>query len=304
MKSVRKWIRDVFGFSGNEINGFMILLPLMVVLICSEPVYHTWVATEQRVSNDSVKLDSIATQWNALQIELIKDGDTPDSLFAFDPNTVQEQDLRKLGFTEISAKRIAAYRRKGGVFRVKADLLRIYGLDSALYNQLYGYIRLPTRLLPARGQERVFYSPRSGFRNENEVAQKFDLNTADSLLLKSVYGIGSRLAARVIKFRESLGGFVNTDQLFEVYGLDSITVTRLLDVCFIEKNFTPEKININTADEQRLSAHPYVRYKLARLLVSYRFQHGDFREVSDIKKLSAIEPQKVERLLPYLKVKD
>jgi len=97
---------------------------------------------------------------------------------------------------------------------------------------------------------------------------------------------------------------VRPDQLFEVYGLDSVTVSRLLDVGTIASDFTPDKININTASEKRLSMHPYISYRLARALVSYRFQHGDFPDVNDIKKLSALEPGELDRVLPYLKVKD
>ena len=297
MKSIRKWIRDIFGFSGNEINGFLILIPLMVLLLISEPLYHGWVARRgyQDAVRDSVLLDSLAMTWaggerrnRSLQdVEKI-------SLFPFDPNTASVEELRNLGVDERSATYIAAYRRKGGVFRVKSDLMRIYGLDSSLYKRLYSYISLPPRRLPDSSIKRA----------KKEVTGKFDINTADTLQLKSVYGIGSRLAARIVKFRDALGGFVKREQLSEVYGLDSMTVRRLLEVSFIDADFIPEKININSADEEKLSTHPYIRYKMARLLTSYRFQHGDFTEVTDIKKLSAIESFEVDRLLPYLKVRD
>jgi DNA uptake protein ComE-like DNA-binding protein len=300
MKSVRKWIRDLFGFSGNEINGFLILIPLVLVVVISEPVYHRWVAAQP---SDEVKdravLDSLIAGW-----ELQKVGSAPVGEnfvpFDFDPNTAPVADLRKLGLSENSATHIAAYRRKGGVFRVKSDLLRIRGLDSSLYKRLYSHITLPTR----RSSRPRDTGGKASSWLKKEVRQKFDINTADTLQLKSVYGIGSRLAARIVKFRDGLGGFIRTDQLFEVYGLDSMTVKRLRDVCFIHADFVPEQININTADEKTLSAHPYVRYKLARLLVSYRFQHGDFTTATDIKNLSVITPEELERLLPYLKTKD
>ena len=112
------------------------------------------------------------------------------------------------------------------------------------------------------------------------------------------------LAARIIRFRDGLGGFVTPTQLNEVYGLDSVVIKRLLKVGFIKADFVPQKININTSDESMLSRHPYIRHKIARSLVSYRFQHGDYVEVSDIKKLSVIQKEEFERLLPYIKVKD
>jgi competence protein ComEA len=295
MKSARKWIRDAFGFSSNEINGFLILVPLMMIIAVSEPAYRWWVSGETRnYSKDAQMLDSLVAGWESA------DKKPPSGLirFPFDPNTVSEEHMLELGFSETSTNRIAAYRRKGGVFRTKSDLLKIYGLDSTLYKQLYDYIRLPATRLPAPSQ-----AQRGAFAKtweKRQVRQRFDINTADTLLLKRIYGIGSRLALRIIRFRDALGGFVHKEQLYEVYGLDSVVVERLLEFSFIAEDFEPEKININMADQERLSGHPYISRKLAQRILSYRFQHGDFIDANDIKKLSAIENENLERLLPYV----
>ena len=304
MNSVRKWIRNIFGFSGNEINGFLVLIPLMLVLVFSEPLYRAWIAGRERsYPEDSWKLDSLVAVLGSRPLQSSEVSAAGQiSHFSFDPNTAKVEDLLQLGFSPTSANRIAAYRRNGGVFRVKSDLMKIYGLDSTLYKQLYDYITLPTRRLvqpnPAKAQSR----PES-FR-VRRMERNFDLNTADTSLLKTVYGIGPTLAARIVKFRDGLGGFVSARQLNEVYGLDSTVVTRLLDRGFIETGFIPKQINLNTATETELSRHPYARFNMARVIVNYRFQHGDFTDASDIKKLSALKPEEVERLLPYLKVKD
>lgn len=297
MNSIRQWIRDLFGFSGNEINGFVILIPIMVACVFSEPLYRRFTGPQKDNMRDSITLDSLVRSWG-------NPGTPPvfTEPFPFNPNTAAVAELRTLGFDETSSTRIAAYRSKGGVFRVKSDLLKIYGLDSTLYKQLYAFIRLPAAL-PAktrtatavnRGETKEWTSLNS--------TPDFDINTADTLLLKTVYGIGPRRAARIVKFRESLGGFVKMEQLYEVYGLDSTVVKELQEACFIKKDFIPKKIDINDASEKDLASHPYIRYKLARLLVSYRLQHGDFLEPNDIKKLSAMPSEEVDRLLPYITV--
>jgi len=301
MNSIRKWIRNVFGFSGNEINGFLILVPLMLVLIFSEPLYHSWIANgERHYADDNRILDSLVAVWDK-EVPESREGSflREVSFFTFDPNTVSVNDLMKLGFPESLANRVAAYRQKGGVFRIKSDLMKIYGLDSTLYKQLYSFIRLPSGKYPATNHGTAPEPSKNRDADSN-----FDINTADTTLLKTVYGIGPVLAARVLKFRDALGGFVLPDQVYEVYGLDSMVVMRLLKVCFIRPDFVPEQININTADEKLLSRHPYIRYSTATALVKYRFQHGDFTSVSDIKKLAATHAKEMERLLPYLKLKD
>ena len=299
MKAARKWIRDAFGFSTNEINGFLILVPMMTLIVVSEPAYRWWVSGQTRdYSRDTQMLDSLVAKWES-------DANQPPSgyvRFPFDPNTVNKEEMRVLGFPEALSKRIAAYRQKGGLFRIKPDLLKIYGLDSTLYKQLYDYIQLPAARVPAASQPRGGVSADTWGRRQ--VRQSFDINTADTLLLKTIYGIGPRLAVRIVRFRDALGGFVEKDQLYEVYGLDSVVVERLLKVSFIAEDFVPVKININQADKERLSAHPYISWKLAQRILSYRFQHGDFMEVNDIKKVLAIENKNLERLLLYISTTD
>ncbi|MEO5602688.1 MAG: helix-hairpin-helix domain-containing protein [Cyclobacteriaceae bacterium] len=304
MNSLKKWIRDIFGFSGNEINGFLILIPLMVILIFSEPIYSSFIAhTERNDDQDKIVLDSLLSLLKNDQPAPTQPGSQRFHSFPFNPNTAPLDTLLKLGFSETSANRIAAYRAKGGSFRIKSDLLKIYGLDSTLYKQLYGNILLPS-LRKQRKQETAYRSQftRKGTLKTKGEKPSFDLNVADTLLLKTVYGIGSKLASRIIKFRNGLGGFIQSEQLKEVYGLDSMVVNRLTKMSFIAAGFTPVKLNINTASEEQLSAHPYIRYKTARVLITYRFQHGDFKEVHDIKKLQVITQEEVEKILPYISV--
>lgn len=305
MNSIRKWIRDIFGFSGTEVNGFLILLPLTAVLVLSEPIYRRWVISRDRQYADDIeKLDSLVAAWDNDLKKPVLELEPPVSLFPFDPNTLSVAELRSLGFPEHSAKRIAAYRLKGGVFRVKSDLLKIYGLDSTLYKQLYKYIQLPSNRLVLNESGKPHNRPETKAFERTQQSITFDINTADTTLFKTVYGIGPRLAARIVKFRESLGGFIKKTQLYEVYGLDSLVVDRLFKVGFIEEGFIPAKINVNAADEEALARHPYIRYKFARALISYRYQHGDFQQASDIKKLSVINASELERLLPYIKLND
>jgi competence protein ComEA len=286
MKNVlKRWVRNVFGFSGKEINGFLILLPLMVILIASEPVYRMWLqqAEPMILQLNRRYLDSLAQLWEPPPFQGFHAKIYP--LFAFNPNSVSIADMKKLGVSENLSTRIANYRQKGGQFRVKADLLKIYGMDSTLYHQLYAYILLP---------EKKEHAPYKQHEKPATQSQKirlasFDLNRADTTALKSVYGIGSKLAARIIRFREGLGGFVKQEQIKDVYGLDSAVIQQLQKISFIAEDFTPRKINLNTANETEFSAHPYIKKSTARAIIAYRFQHGKFENVEGAEKAHASE---------------
>jgi DNA uptake protein ComE-like DNA-binding protein len=299
MNAIRKWIRNVFGFSGREVNGFIILLPLMVILIMAQPLYRLWLTNRTPdFTQERRVLDSIVAQWEQPDT-LEHQNSASRALFYFDPNHASIQDLTALGFSEILSKRIANYRQKGGQFRVKSDLMKIYGLDSSLYLQLYTYITLPAKY------ERSFKTNDSlEIKRGREVIISFDINTADTSQLKSVFGIGPALASRIIRFRDGLGGFIKKDQLNEVYGLDSTVVNELFQRAFIKNDFVPQKINMNVADEKEFAAHPYIRRGMAKAIVAYRFQHGHFTDVGDLRKLGLYKETEIEKLLPYLKVND
>jgi DNA uptake protein ComE-like DNA-binding protein len=138
---------------------------------------------------------------------------------------------------------------------------------------------------------------------EHKAVEKFDLNVADTAQLKKIYGVGEKLSMRIIKYREALGGFVSMNQLREVYGLDSLVIDRLEKASEIKPNFSPRKMDINVATEKELKDHPYLS-KVAKALVSYRFQHGAFKAVSDIRSISSLDENTIQKITPYLQVGD
>jgi len=132
--------------------------------------------------------------------------------------------------------------------------------------------------------------------------QPFDINTADATQLSTVKGIGLVLSARIVKFRDRLGGFVSQVQYQEVYGLSPEVVDRLRAHTYIRASFCPSKLDINIADVQALAAHPYLTYQQARSMVHYRAQHGPFIAVEALSALVLIDSSTLEKLNPYLYV--
>lgn len=267
----------------------MVLIPAMLLLLISKPLVE-WLdfrnsiipLTEQKI------IDSTLRAWTNEPAPPEEDDFLP---FNFDPNTVSEEGLETLGFTPFLAQRIINYREKGGRFATKRDLYKIYGIDSALVERLFPFIQLPVQVV-SRAE-----GPRPP-----EVPIRFDLNEADSSQLKTISGIGPVLSQRIIKFRNSLGGFVKVDQLYEVWGLDSLVVERINQASFVDPDFQTRKININTASEADLSKHPYLGKKIARAIVTYRFQHGSFSDISDLDQIDQLDKGKLEKAKPYLTV--
>jgi DNA uptake protein ComE-like DNA-binding protein len=292
MSRLRAWARGFFGFSRTETNAFVILLPLMMALIFSEPAYRYWFTRQpQNFSKEKKELDSIMTTW-----KWEKDSAIVKSLrinpFSFNPNQVTKDELVALGFENPLGDRIINFRLKGGRFRVKRDLMKIYGMDSNHYKKIEQYINLP-----AKFERSATNKPE---QKSKPVSLKFDLNKADSLQLMKIYGVGQKLSHRIISYRDKLGGFISISQIKEVYGLDSAVVEELASKSYVEENFQPRQININRVAEKELGTHPYVRYKLAKAIIAYRFQHGMYGSLEELKKIELIDEIKFAKIKPYL----
>jgi competence protein ComEA len=294
MTRLRAWIRSFFGFSRTETNAFLILLPLMVLLIFSEPAYRYWfVRQPQDFTTEKKELDSLMATWKWEKQDSAVNRNSERELFSFNPNIISKEGLTELGFDNTLANRIINYRMKGGKFLLKKDLLKIYGMDSVLYGRLFTFINLPERIEEKNIVKN--FEPK-----ESVVAVKFDLNTADTSQLIKIYGIGPKLSQRIIVYRNKLGGFVSPEQLKEVYGLDSVVIAELFQKSFI--NFKPRLININTATEKELGDHPYIKYKLAKAITVYRFQHGAYHSIDELKKIALMDDAKFQKIKPYLSV--
>ena len=269
----------------------------MFVLIFSEPIYRYWfVRQEKDYSKEKAQLDSLMAswKWEAKSDSVNTETQTEAKIFfAFDPNQATKEELKDLGFKEFLADRIVNYRTKGGKFMVKRDLLKIYGMDSSLYQKLIPFINLPEVRSKEKPSDKIEIK-------EKPVAARFDLNKADTSQLIKIYGIGPKLSVRIVTYREKLGGFISSSQLNEVYGLDSIVVKELTSRSFIDQNFLPGQININTATEKELGSHPYIKYKLAKAIVVYRMQHGSFAAVDELKKITIIDTDAFVKMRAYL----
>jgi competence ComEA-like helix-hairpin-helix protein len=105
------------------------------------------------------------------------------------------------------------------------------------------------------------------------VPMKIELNTADSAELVKLYGIGPYYAARILEYREKLGGFSVPEQLLEVYGMDKERLLGFYDNVFVDTSFV-KKMDLNTVTEDQLASHIYIGRYLARCIIRYREAAG------------------------------
>lgn len=219
-------------------------------------------------------------------------------LFFFDPNTLSYNGWQQLGLREKTIRIILNYLSKGGRFRKPGDLQKIYGLSKSEFARLAPYIQITGTAVASQPDppEKKEIFP---VINDPKKIPLIDINRADTSAFISLPGIGSRLAARIVLFREKLGGFHSVEQVSETFGLPD-SVFKKIRPYLVPGTSPVKKININTATEAELGAHPYIRFGLARPIIAYRNEKGPFLKLEDLMKVMAVSEEAFSRMAPYL----
>ena len=184
-----------------------------------------------------------------------------------DINKIGARDLEKVGFSQPDAAFLVKFRNTVGRFNAVESFVSIHRLPQEYKDWL---------------KKNAFISP-------------LELNAATVVELKSFSGVGDKLAARIVSFREKLGGFVDSKQLYEVYGLDSAVVFAMLPVLKTETEVA--KLNVNEASLEEMISHPYIDYRMAMEIIKER-------SVAKIQSLQFLErsysPELVSKITRYV----
>jgi competence protein ComEA len=222
-------------------------------------------------------------------------------LSEFDPNTVNFNQLRRMGVNERAVNNWLKYLSKGGKFKKPDDLKKVFGLSPKTYEVLSRYVKISQTTVSIIQPEKQSYFKK--INSENQIVQKnnkmYDLNTSSPEDLTELNGIGEVLSQRIVKYRDKLGGFVNIDQLKEVYGLPVETFENIKSKVIADPKML-KKIKINLADEFVLSGFPYITKRYASQIVNYRIQHGSFRGIDDLKKIKSLDDALIQKIEPYI----
>ncbi len=217
------------------------------------------------------KADAVVVRKNATHsatVRQVREKALPRQVesFRFNPNTVSLEDLQRLGFSEKQALSIVHYREKGGRFRRKADFAKSYVVADSVYARLAPFIDIP----------------------------KIDINRADSTALVALPGIGPWFAARIVSYREELGGYSRPEQLMEIYHFDREKFDGLADLISCSR---PDPYPLWTLPEEELARHPYISKAEAHGVVLYRMhQPREAWTVEGLKKAGVLSEEHAAKL--------
>ncbi|WP_276134993.1 helix-hairpin-helix domain-containing protein [Polluticoccus soli] len=205
---MKRLIKSYTNFTRPERNGLIGLCLLLAVVIAArvitaEPnsrVGEPRIAAAYRQQNDGFLKTTPKRKQPATNLEDAESPTTPSAqseksfksaVQTFDPNTADSLTLRSFGLKPHTIANLLKWRAKGKRFYKKEDLKPLYTLTNEEYTMLAPHIAIrPLQI---------------------------DLNTADSITLLQLRGIGPKLAHKIIVRRNTIGAFTNYAQLKELY---------------------------------------------------------------------------------------
>jgi len=307
--SWKSFLKDYFNFSRAERFGILGLCGCILLVLTIKWTLPYW--TKRHVPDVAEYENEIAQFRRAADsVHIIKDPtefstyvqSAPD-LFYFDPNKIVDDEWTRLGLNERQIRNIRNYQAKGGNFKRKEDLQKLYTIPAAQYRILEPYIRISGNEPVAK--QSVAEIQRTTFEaKETKVAEtKFltvELNTADSSLLTKLPGIGPVLASRTIRYRNRMGGFADVAQIGEVYGINAELAEQLAAQLSADSSLI-RKIPVNMATFRDLISHPYLNEQQVRGILNYRKLQNRIHHMDELVQNNILKREEAEKIRPYLK---
>ena len=283
----RFW-REYLGYPKKERRGIYVLLTtLMFVAFYNIIEYQLW-STDFTLPTITVNPLDDDFENEKIRNNITKQfSDKPISI-----DTAGISALTAIGFSKYQARIIFNYIQKGGTIYTRKDLAKIYSIDQKTIDLT---------------QSKIIFSDSTSRKSPQKsnpffvkkVPKKVELNSCDSAALDSVFFMSSYLAGRIINYRNRIGGFFELTQIQLIYGIDSTVYAKISTHLSLD-SANVIRIDLNKVSLEKLAQHPYIGYKLAKVMVNYRAQHGMFKSKSDLKKIILINEEIFRKIERYI----
>lgn len=218
-------------------------------------------------------------------------------VYPFNPNYITDYKGYVLGMSAAEIDRLHAYRAVGHFVNSAEEFQKVTQVSDSLLDLISPYFKFPEWV--ARKGENTAGQESSQKPQKTPVSVR-DLNKATAEELMEIKGIGEVLSARIVKFRDRLGGFLVDGQLYDVYGLDPEVAERALARFRVLQPPQVARINVNTASVEELAGLVYLRWRVAERIVAYRENKGVITSLDELADIEDFPSEKIDRIALYL----
>ena len=209
-------------------------------------------------------------------------------IFPFNPNYISLSKGYQLGLSLEEIERLHRYRDTGKFINSVTAFEQITQVTPSWLKQYSPYFKFPD-----------WVTAEVEKRKKPKAVEVKDLNTSTAADLTQVRGIGAVLSERIIKYRTRLQGFDELNQLYEVYGLDSLVVENVKRQFKIKTKPKRTKIPLAVVSLEALLRIPYLSKSEAKKIIGLRTQNQNLT-LKNLRSEPGFDSLKIERLALYL----
>lgn len=141
------------------------------------------------------------------------------------------------------------------------------------------------------------------------MAEKLDLNTASTVHLRGIKGLGPSRAEEIVRYRNKHGPFTSLNDLDRVPHVGDMPMQELarlkqqVAIAGSGEEQKAHKVNVNKANAAELRQVPGIGASHAEAIMQHRQEHGPIRDVNEIDDLphfrdqSTLERQTIKNAL-------
>jgi len=278
-----------FSYSRRQRNGILFLL--FIIILLQIVFFYVDFASEEKM--DLSQNDMLLFQKEMDSLRVIEEDNSKPKIFPYNPNYISDFKGFQLGMSVEEIDRLLRFREKGSYVNSIKQFQEVTGVRDSLLKVLSPNFKFPDWVT----------SKNTSSKKELSVQKKKiikDINKATIEELRFVNGIGEKLAARIINYKEKLQGFSFDSQLYEVWYLDKEVADKVLLYFRVIEQPIIQKININEASFKEVLSIVYLDYELTKRIFNYKDEVAEIQSIEELKKIDGFPIEKFNRIALYL----
>ena len=284
-------LKSHFYLNSRQRSGILLLVLVLILswvayyFIKPNVIYRSEALSDEELQVFEARIDSLK------RIKLVA---TQPKIYPFNPNFITDYKGYTLGMSLTEIDRLLRFREKDKWINSAEDFQQVTGVSDSLLQTIAPYFKFPEWVTSSKSK-----TTRTNFIDKDK-KPKSDLNQADFASLTQIDVLDDALIKRLLSYRKRLGGFVEDNQLYDIYGITKTQVYAIKDELTVLTKPDIKLVNGNTANASDLSTVPFITFEIARDIIDYRVLNEGINNLDELLKIDGITAYKLERIKLYL----